>query len=317
MHPPIKDSFQQVSPSCWHAGSLVIECDSTTNSPDTVAAWTDEGITWRIRPAEPHNKHQTFAPTSTNVRLIHEGGTLSAVWQIGHRAFCKVHPWNTRLESEAATIAFVKQAAPYVRTPNVIHEWFDQDRSFLIVERLGHTTLNDIWGSLSTLQRTLAVQTVAQYCQKMAKNTSKVFSSVTGKCVGEPYLDASGSELVGPWTPEQCRQALSTSSAPCPAMDEDFHFYHADLGPTNIMVAEDGTVEGIIDWESAGYYPNFWIATKPSVSPGLDLCPAPAGCEEWDWRKALKSELEGMGFPQLNMWFMEWLQMNEEKTTQK
>ena len=247
MHPPIKDSLQQLSLSCWRAGSLVIECDSTTNSSDTIAEWSDEGITWRIRPSNSNDPDQTFVPTLTPVKLIHEGGTLSAVWQIGRRAFCKVHPWNTRLESEASTIAFVKQAAPYIRTPNVIHEWFDQDRSFLIVERLGHTSLNEVWGSLSTSQRTLAVQTVAQYCQKMAKNTSKVFSTVTGKCVGEPYLDASGSELVGPWTLEQCRQALCTSSAPCPAMDEDFHFYHADLGPTNIMVAQDGTVESIID----------------------------------------------------------------------
>ncbi|KAL8646449.1 MAG: hypothetical protein Q9226_006853 [Calogaya cf. arnoldii] len=217
------------------------------------------------------------------------------------------------MESEAATIAFVKHAAPYVPTPNVIHEWFDEDRSFLIVEHLGHSTLNDVWGSLSASQRSLAVHTVAGYCQRMATNTSHLLSSTTGKCAGEPYLDATGDELlVGPLTLEQCREALTTSSAPCPPF-EQFHFYHADLGPTNIMVSEGGVVEGIIDWESAGYYPQFWIATKPSVSPGLSLCPVPPGCEEWEWRRALKSELERLGFPQARTWFIEWFQTKDEK----
>lgn len=314
MHLPIKESLQQVSPSCWRAGSMLIERDASTTSPDTIIEWTDEAITYRLRPSESQNKDSPFTPISNVVKLVHEGGTLSAVWQIGLSAFCKVHPWNPHMESEAATIAFVKQAAPYVRTPNVIYEWFDEDRSFLIVERLGYSTLNHVWGSLSTSQRSLAVQTVAQYCQRMAMNTSHLLSSVTGKSVGEPYLDASGSELLGPLTPNQCREAFSTSSATCPAL-EQFHFYHADLGPTNIMVSEDGMVEGVIDWESAGYYPRFWIATKPSVSPGLDLCPAPPGCEEWDWRKSLKTELERLGFPQANTWFMDWFQNQQENGT--
>ena len=41
-----------------------------------------------------------------------------------------------------------------------------------------------------------------------------------------------------------------------------FNFYHADLGPSNIMVSENGNVEGILDWESAGFYPRYWIVSK-------------------------------------------------------
>ncbi|KAL9025193.1 MAG: hypothetical protein Q9196_005941 [Gyalolechia fulgens] len=233
------------------------------------------------------------------MKLVHEGGTLSAVWQIGRRAFCKVHPWKPQMESEAATIAFVKKAAPYLCVPNVLHEWFDQDRSFLVVERLGTSTLNDAWSWLSSPQRNLAVETVAEYCRLMAMNISDTLSSATGKSVGEPYLDPLGSELVGPYTPDRCREAFSTPSAACPAPAQ-FRFY--------IMVDDEGKVAGVIDWESAGYYPDFWIATKPSVSPGLDLCPATPGYAQTDRRKALKTELERLGFPQANGWFMEWLQ---------
>ena len=48
----------------------------------------------------------------------------------------------------------------------------------------------------------------------------------------------------------------------------NFHFYHADLGPTNIMVSGDGNVTGILDLESAAFYP---IGTKPKMSYGFIL----------------------------------------------
>ena len=38
-------------------------------------------------------------------------------------------------------------------------------------------------------------------------------------------------------------------------------------------MSDDGSIAGILDCEAAGYYPHFWIATKPSVSPGLDFVP--------------------------------------------
>ena len=34
-------------------------------------------------------------------------------------------------------------------------------------------------------------------------------------------------------------------------------FTHGDLGPQNIMV-ENGHISGIVDWEQAGWYPEYW-----------------------------------------------------------
>jgi len=56
-------------------------------------------------------------------------------------------------------------------------------------------------------------------------------------------------------------------------------------------------VAGIIDWEAAGYYPQFWVATKPSVSPGLDFYPPIAEFKDFEWRKRLRTELETLGYP--------------------
>lgn len=35
-------------------------------------------------------------------------------------------------------------------------------------------------------------------------------------------------------------------------------FTHADIAPRNIMVDEQGRITGILDWEYAGWYPDYW-----------------------------------------------------------
>ena len=42
---------------------------------------------------------------------------------------------------------------------------------------------------------------------------------------------------------------------------DTFPFFHADFGPINIMVVNDGIVIAIINWEAAAFYPRFWINT--------------------------------------------------------
>jgi aminoglycoside phosphotransferase (APT) family kinase protein len=35
-------------------------------------------------------------------------------------------------------------------------------------------------------------------------------------------------------------------------------FTHGDIAPRNIMVDESAHITGIIDWELAGWYPEYW-----------------------------------------------------------
>ncbi len=39
-------------------------------------------------------------------------------------------------------------------------------------------------------------------------------------------------------------------------------FSHCDLNPTNILVTEDGRLAAIIDWEAAGWFPEYWEYTS-------------------------------------------------------
>jgi Phosphotransferase enzyme family len=73
-------------------------------------------------------------------------------------------------------------------------------------------------------------------------------------------------QLPGPFPLSELRAHLSSADVEHPAFGDKFHFYHADLGPTNIMVSDDGHVNGILDWEYAAFYPLFCVSTKPFIS---------------------------------------------------
>lgn len=209
------------------------------------------------------------------------------------------------MEPEDETIAFVKKIAPQIPTPEIIYTWIDHDRSFMILRRVEGSTLRDAWISLSSSQRDSVVKTIAAYCDFLTQNTLQMLGSVTGKPVLEPYLAPSGSDLLGSFTHEECARYVSASSAESLTLGRVFQFYHPDLGPGNIIMLH-GMEAGIIDWEAAGYYPQFWVATKPSVSPGLDFCPPIAECEDFEWRKRLRTELETLGYPQASEWYLKW-----------
>ena len=303
----LKKSIKQISQNSWLIGSMVCEKTNTKRPDNAIAAWEEDQYTYILR--TPKDNEIAFPPMtelSDTMKIVHEGGSLSVVWTIGRQVFCKVKSHIPNQESEANTIHFVQKVAPQISTPDVIHPWTEHDRSFLLIKRIQGSTLRDAWIHLTPSQRTSAVETVARYCDLLARHTSPTLRSVTGKPPLEPFLAVSSSELIGPLTHEECMRHFSLPSPDCPALEAEFHFYHPDLGPSNIIISDDGSVAGIIDWEAAGYYPRFWIATKPAFACGLDFDPPVAGFEDFEWRRRLRAELEKLGFPQAAVWWMEW-----------
>ena len=303
----LKESIKQISQNCWLIGSMVCEKTAIKSPDNVIAAWEEDDDTYILRTPKDH---ETASPPLTElsdtVKIVHEGGTLSVVWTIGRQVFCKAKLHIPNQESEANTIRFVQKVAPQISTPEVIHTWTERDRSFLLLKRIQGSTLRDAWVHLTPSQRTSAVETVARICDLLCQHTSPTLRSVTGKPLLEPFLATPKSELVGPLTHEECMRHFSLPAPDAPALEAEFHFYHPDLGPSNIIVSDEGIVAGIIDWEAAGYYPRFWVATKPAFCPGLDFDPPVAGFEDAEWRRRLRRELEKLGFPQAAVWWMEW-----------
>ena len=111
----------------------------------------------------------------------------------------------------------------------------------------------------------------------------------------------------GPFSHEAMHAYMTKiSTDPAPDIDPQFQFYHADLGPMNIMVSEDGDrVTGVIDWETAAYYPRFWVATKPVTAwRAFNL-----ECDTDEpklWGQLLGQALETHGYKRLDAAFRRW-----------
>ena len=266
----------------WVIGTLMVceEADGSESVPaDAIAEWQDGDTTLYLRKRSANELLEgNFAADR-----VHIGGTSAAVWCLGENTFCKAHAWIEGLELEANNLRFVAEKMPDVTIPEVIYTWIDRkiNRTFLLTKRVEGQILNDVWPRLSSLQRTEIANYIARVCVTLAANTSSRLETITGCGIYEPYLLENAPKshptwkprLLGPFqSPEALHACMAeASSQPPPAIDPTFHFYHADLGPTNTMASEDGRVTGIIDWESAAFYPRFFLATKPSISGGFNL----------------------------------------------
>ncbi|KAH6615836.1 hypothetical protein B0J18DRAFT_451844 [Chaetomium sp. MPI-SDFR-AT-0129] len=305
MEPPIGVSVARTSASQWILGSQMV-CEKVHNPEpkpaDAIASWQDGDATFYLRKS---SKNELSGAGDVESDRIYAAGTSSAVWCLGENAFCKVHAWCEGLELEANTLGFVREKAPEIPIPEVVHSWIDHDlsRTFLVTKRLSAT------------RRIQIADEIARFCATLAGNTSSQFETITGRGVYEPWLMEVAPDSHPTWKPRTLgplsQEAMHTymtkiSTDPPPNINPLFHFYHADLGPTNVMVSEDGSgrVTGIIDWELAAYFPRFWMATKPGVTAAFHF-----ECETEEpklWGELLGKALERHGYERVDGVFRRW-----------
>jgi Phosphotransferase enzyme family len=327
MEPPIQKSVVKLDERLFRLGSSTIceECEeSNTVEPSSIlASWQDSGKTFIIR-KETALEHD-MPPSSPLANQVYDAGTSAGSWLLGNDTFCKVRAWCEGMEAESDTIHFVKTHCPSIPLPEVIFTWIDRDwnRSFFLFKRVSGKTLNESWLSLSEVQRSEIVQTVAGYCKELSHLTSSKVESASGKGIIECHLDYPKPHSHPSWKPQllgpmsrgefseflRSRTKLDAQDG-IPAIGEHFHFYHSDLGPGNIMISEqDGKVTGILDWDSAGFLPKFWIALKVGISAGFLLDPDYVGGEKnarSGWATPLTDTLIAAGFASPDEDFAWW-----------
>lgn len=85
----------------------------------------------------------------------------------------------------------------------------------------------------------------------------------------------------------------------CPPIPYKPIFTHGDVRPANIMVdrtvSEEWKVVGIVDWERAGFYPEYWESVK--LTNNL------SHSEGWDWYDYLPDCLHPRRYPE--RWFLD------------
>ena len=180
----------------------------------------------------------------------------------------------------------IRERAPSIPVPENISFWVDKgwDRTFLIMRRVHGVVLDDIFLDLSTTDQIQVTTELADYVKRVSEITAPYLQSADGEPLRSTSLlnhpaplvedtwDPIHEPLPGPLTVEEFRAGICQGSdgVEPPAMDSEFHLYHNDMSPGNIILSgtdkpkEVGKshvhVAGIIDWERAGFYPKFWIS---------------------------------------------------------
>ena len=313
MNPPMRNSVVKLNEQRFRLGSSMI-CEQTdvADPSSILASWQDHGKTFILRKETAHEHN--MLPSTSLANMVHEAGTSAGVWLLGMDTFCKVKGWTEGLEAESDTIEFVKTHCPDIPVPEVIVSWIDHDwsRSFTLIKRVAGKTLDERWPSLTSTQRSEITQKIVEYCTKLAKVTSPHYQSATGKGVRDAHLAPAAPDSHPSWKPLLLRpmsadgftQFLRQRTGDdvqdkMPLVGENFLFFHADLGPTNIMISEDAEITGILDWELAGFFPKFWIPLKVGISAGYLLDPDYVGTEKvarTAWALPLMRALMDSGF---------------------
>ena len=320
MTPKCQLSIRRVNESTWILGSMMICEQNCTVAANSISTWEDKaGATFSIRPmlkSEQELYSGMLGEQEAEENRIHSIGSSAACWRFGD-AYFKVKSWCEGMDTESNLIAFARKAVPSLPVPEVYCSWLDKawNRSFLVLAAVEGKTLDEAWPSLTDIQRQKVAATVATFCENLASQTSQKLQNPSGGSVLEPFLTYRKDFALPSWIPHPLPplsqaelHAYLTKLNPETQLKigDTFYFYHADLGPTNILLSEEKEISGIIDWESAGFYPRFWIGTKPLVSGGFHLCAEQELAKKKAWAVLLASELQERGFgSDLNM-YKEW-----------
>ena len=128
---------------------------------------------------------------------------------------------------------------------------------------------------------------IVAICERLAKWKGGSIGGADGAQLSDVLLDMIGLEKN--CDPEHLLANCRDIGTDC----SSFHFYHCDLGPSNILV-NHGPI-GIIDWETAGFVPQEWIITKFCISSGMDL-PVQDENLQIEWRQRVSRQQRAKGF---------------------
>lgn len=152
----------------------------------------------------------------------------------------------------------------------------DTDEGYLLMSRIPGVPLYSCYEIMSD-DDVAQVKAQLQDCVAQMRaipnsiNTDKPICNTLGEALRDHHIGVAGADQpVGPFVDEAAfNQVLRFPDDPG-RKGHSIYFTHGDLNPRNIIVQQEvqqngkyaWRVAGIVDWETAGYYPEYWEYTK-------------------------------------------------------
>ena len=225
------------------------------------------------------------------VKLFFQAGDRG-VWSIGSKVILKDRGSNLPT-SEVPNIQFVQEQTS-IPVPTVIESWEERKHTLILMRRIPGEPLSNVWSKLTIDEKNKIAKQTAEYLQQLRALQSDKIQCLGGRPVFSNFLfknEGSNEVPRGPFASddelwaemerglnEKIPEAARVRLRQCMPSAMPYTFTHGDLTNVNIMV-ENGELTGIVDWETAGYFPVWWEYVCTSV---------PDSEEDREWKTLLR-----------------------------
>ncbi len=297
----INSSIRQIDDQSWLIEGSLLLCRQQIPSSD-LASWSDGngGFYVLSSSSKPPSETQPLRDAS-EIQKVYDAGAVSAVWRVGE-AFIKLKKLITpNATREHTTLQYLRNKQPLdFHIPDVYYHSDLGDRYLIVLGRVPGRTLNEIWYELGETKQQECVRRIAKICMELSTWEGETISGVDGKRLTDQFLEKSTDEMS--FDPGRLLENCKKIGMDCSSSV----FYHADLGPGNILLDEMDRSISIIDWETVGYVPKDWIRTKFHCSSGMDLPERAGDILPTDWRVRVARELARLGFREVVDEWVAW-----------
>ncbi|KAF2750670.1 kinase-like protein [Sporormia fimetaria CBS 119925] len=170
----------------------------------------------------------------------------------------------------------VRQHLPHIPVPEVYDASYGGGQGGMTMAAIPGTTLDKVWDKLADETKRKVYETSWSYIEQWrsiprpADVPNICLCTADGRYSESILVSAPDDDTKGLWTDEDVRNRIYErylSSIPEPKPDlleglpraQTSVFTHADIAPRNIMFdPETQLITGVIDWEYAGWYPDYW-----------------------------------------------------------
>lgn len=146
--------------------------------------------------------------------------------------------------------------------------------SYLLITRVPGIPLASAHEAISDVNLHDVCQQLQEYISQVRNIPNKtqaegsIICNTLGQAIRDPRIR--GGDPIGPFASEAAFNQELRNPDDASRRGHEIVFTHADLNPRNILVrrvkGSDGNdrwqISGIVDWEAAGYYPEYWDCTK-------------------------------------------------------
>ncbi|GKZ29632.1 hypothetical protein AbraIFM66950_005786 [Aspergillus brasiliensis] len=176
-------------------------------------------------------------------------------------------------QAEAHTLRMIERCTS-IPAPRALDVLQTSRWSYLLMTRVPGQPISQQFNRMTDEQVKQAVEDLKRYVAQLRAippNTDSQFricNSLGGGFLDWRIPDSQREELrfqseaefnkylTDPFGEDTRRRAAKSHDIP-----HAIHFTHGDLNPRNILV-ENGRISGIVDWENAGWFPEYWEYTK-------------------------------------------------------